>query len=49
MTQRKTVKMIDAEVKGLRQELLRLKDEVAGLKLAVVLHIAKTRSKEDES
>ena len=30
--QRKTVKMLDAEVKGLRQELLRLKAEVATLK-----------------
>ena len=36
MAQRKTVKEVDAEVKGLRQELLRLKDEVAELKTAVL-------------
>ena len=32
MPRRKTVKELDAEVKGLRQELLRLKDEVTELK-----------------
>tara|TARA_R110000824_G_scaffold196128_9_gene379211 strand:- start:5511 stop:5717 length:207 start_codon:yes stop_codon:yes gene_type:complete len=35
MPRRKTIKELDAEVKGLRQELLRLKDAVAAIKKAV--------------
>lgn len=38
-SRRKTVKELDAEVKGLRQEFLRLKDEVAQLRAIVARHI----------
>ena len=38
MAQRKTVKEVDAEVKGLRQELLRLKAEVAEIKRCIPSH-----------
>ena len=39
MARRRTVKEVDSDVKGLRQELLRLKDEVEGLKQVIARHI----------
>ena len=48
MARRRTVKEVDSDLKGLRQELLRLKDEVAELKQVVARHITVHLGDDDE-